>query len=76
MEKDKGQYRWYLQIRFKKNTDSHFWRTWCINEPFKTLLECERMAYGLMDETVEAMRIADSAKNKVHKIFVYSEPID
>ncbi len=61
------QYRWYLQIRFKKNNDPFFMRTWCINEPYKTLKECEEMAEGMIDETVASMRIADSAKNKVYK---------
>ena len=42
-------------------------RTWCINEPYKTLKECEEMAEGMIDETVASMRIADSAKNKVYK---------
>ena len=60
------QYRWYLQIRFKNNGDPHFWRTWCINEPFKTLKECEEIADGMIDNTVVAMRIVDGAKNKVH----------
>ena len=61
------QHRWYLQIRFKNNGDPFFWRTWCINEPYKTLKECEAMAECMLDDTVDAMRIADGAKNEVYK---------
>lgn len=61
------QYRWYLQIRFKNNGDPFFMKTWCINEPYKTLKECETMAEGLLDDTVASMRIADGAKNEVYK---------
>jgi len=42
-------------------------RTWCINEPYKTLKECETMAEGLLDDTVATMRIVDRAKNEVYK---------
>lgn len=63
----KEQNRWYLQIRFKNNGNSHFCRTWCINEPYKTLKECEEMAEGMLDDTVDAMRIADIGKNEVYK---------
>ena len=61
------QYRWYLQIRFKNNGDPFFMKTWCINEPFKTLIECEIMAKGLLDNTVDSMRIVDKVKNEVYK---------
>ena len=61
------QYRWYLQIRFKNNGYPFFMKTWCINEPYKTLIECESIAEGLLDDTVEKMRIVDGAKNEVYK---------
>ena len=63
------QFRWFLQIRFRKNKDPFFMRTWCINEPYKTLKECEEMAKDILDDTVESMRIADGAKNEVYKQF-------
>jgi hypothetical protein len=65
----KEQFRWYLQIRFKNNGDPFFMRTWCINEPYNTLKECEEIAEGLLDETVDKMRIADGAKNEVYKTY-------
>jgi len=61
------QQRWYLQIRFKNNIEPFFWRKWCINEPYKTLKECEEMAEGMLDDTVDAMRIADAVYNEVYK---------
>lgn len=64
-----NNHRWYLQIRFKNNGDPFWYRSWCINEPYKTLTECEDIAEGLLDDTVDAMRIVDSVKNDVHKIY-------
>lgn len=61
------EFRWYLQIRFRNNGDPFFMKSWCINEAFKSLNECEEMAKGLLDNTVESMRIADGVKNVIYK---------
>lgn len=57
--------RYYLQIRFKDNGDLFWFRRWCINEPFKTLRGCKEMADGMLDDSVENMRIVDSVKNEI-----------
>jgi len=61
------QFRWWLQIRFKDNGDPSFMKAWDINEPLSNLKECEEMAESLLDNTVESMRIVDSAKQVIYK---------
>lgn len=63
----KENYRWRLQIRFRDNNDLSFLSTWCVNEPYKTLKECEDASDGLLDDSVLKMQIADCAKNEIHK---------
>jgi hypothetical protein len=65
--KNKEQYRYYLQVKFRNNGDPHWFRTWDINEPFKSLSDCKRMAEGMLDDTVEKMRISDAVKNDIYK---------
>ena len=61
------QHRWYLQIRFKNNGDPFFLKSWCINDSFANIKECEKMAEGLLDQSVESMRIVDKAKDNIYK---------
>ena len=64
--KRKENFRYYLQIQFKGQR-GFLVKTWDINEPYKNLSECKRMAEGMLDDTVEKMRIADAVKNDVYK---------
>lgn len=57
--------KYRLQIRFRDNGDPFWMRTWCINEPFDDLEEYRGMARGLLDDTVDAMRIVDAKENSI-----------